>query len=107
MKLTKAQQNYIGEKLRKLYFDKRSEILNKYPCKSLYKYPEETLKKYPKKLQNAMILINQQIDTDSTIVEKEAELYHKMYEKAREQLLFAENYESVQQLIKDFGEQLK
>lgn len=107
MKLTKAQHEYIERKLRDLYYNKRNEILKKYPCKSLYKYRKEILEKYPKKIQNAMILINQQINADFTAAEEELKPYDKMHKKAQEQLLFAENYESVQQLIKDFGEQLK
>lgn len=38
MKLTKAQQTYIERKLRKLYYNKRTEITNKYPCVALHEY---------------------------------------------------------------------
>jgi len=102
MKLTKEQRTYIQQKLRAIYQAK----INSLP-KQLTPYTSDKPKEsYKPEINAALQLIKEEWEKETTKYKELCKPLEIALAKANEQLLFAEDYEAVQDLLKSFEEEL-
>jgi len=102
MKLTKEQRTYIQHKLRAMYNTK----INSLP-KQATSYPSDRPRvSYNPEINAALQLIQEEWEKETKAYQLLCKPIDLAFEKANEQLLFTENYEAVQNLLKSFEEEL-